>query len=59
MDPDIKSSEVIFFFGAGASISAGVPDTYTFIDQYVEFLTEKSQKDTIKKIINTLVNKYS
>jgi len=29
-----NGNDVIFFFGAGASIDAGIPDTYTFVEEF-------------------------
>ena len=28
------SSEVVFFLGAGASVHAGVPHTYAFVEEF-------------------------
>jgi hypothetical protein len=53
-DPDSKSSEVVFFLGAGASVKAGVPTTYPFVNEYIESIEEPGKKETIKKIVNTL-----
>jgi hypothetical protein len=50
----IKSSEVVFFLGAGASVKAGVPATYSFVEEYVKSIEEPAKKDTIIKIVNTL-----
>ena len=33
-----NKQDVIFFFGAGASVDAGIPDTYTFAKDFVEFI---------------------
>ena len=49
-----KSSEVVFFFGAGASVAAGVPDTYSFVQEFKENIENTGKKATIEKIINTL-----
>jgi len=49
-----KSSEVVFFLGAGASAYAGVPTTYSFVDEYVESIDESEKRETIKKIVDTL-----
>lgn len=60
MMPDIKTSEVVFFLGAGASVAAGVPDTYAFVDEYIKSIQEPTKKETIEKIVQTLKEwKYS
>ena len=51
---NIKSSEVVFFLGAGASVAAGVPDTYAFVKEYLDSLQEAEKKRTIEEIIRTL-----
>lgn len=58
--PDIKTSEVVFFLGAGASVAAGVPDTYAFVDEYIKSIQDPIKKETIEKIVQTLKEwKYS
>ncbi|MDD5530465.1 MAG: SIR2 family protein [bacterium] len=54
-----KNNSIIFFLGAGASVKAGVPDTYTFTKQFRDWLkTEDVQKwETLEKIIE-IVKKY-
>jgi hypothetical protein len=52
--PDSKSSEVVFFLGAGASVKAGVPSTYSFVNEYIKSIKEPAKKDKIKKIVKTL-----
>jgi hypothetical protein len=49
-----KSSEVVFFLGAGASVKAGVPTTYSFVNEYINSIENLGKRDTIKKIVNTL-----
>jgi hypothetical protein len=51
---ETKSSEIVFFLGAGASVAAGVPDTYSFVHNYVESIHENSKRETIEKIISIL-----
>jgi len=34
-----KKNEVIFFFGAGASVDAGISDTYTFAEKFEEHIS--------------------
>jgi len=36
-----KKNDVIFFFGAGASVDAGIPDTYSFVEAFEEYVKEK------------------
>jgi len=36
-----QKQDVIFFFGAGASVDAGVPDTYKFVEDFKLFIKEK------------------
>ncbi len=51
------SSEVIFFLGAGASVHAGVPDTFGIVEEFLEFIKEnRDQYATVKKIIEVLQN---
>jgi prefoldin subunit 5 len=54
MDHNGKSSEVIFFLGAGASVPAGVPDTYSFVQEFIDDIDEAEKKETIEKIVQTL-----
>ena len=49
-----KSSEVVFFLGAGASVAAGVPDTYSFVKEYLDSLQGMKKKRTIEEIIKKL-----
>lgn len=48
-----SSTEVAFFFGAGASIAAGVPDTFSFVDAFVQFL-DSSDKKPLEHLIEIL-----
>jgi len=52
--PDPKSSEVVFFLGAGASVAAGVPDTGSFVKEFRKSIQDTAKKATIDKIITTL-----
>ena len=36
-----KEQDVIFFFGAGASVDAGIPDTYKFVEDFKHFIKKK------------------
>lgn len=38
-----KEQDVIFFFGAGASVDAGIPDTCKFVEDFKRFTKEKSR----------------
>ena len=49
-----ESSEVVFFLGAGASVKAGVPTTFSFVNEYIESIKDSSKRETIKKIVETL-----
>lgn len=50
----MNSSKVVFFFGAGASVAAGVPDTNTFVTDYLKKIRGTNKETTVKKIIDTL-----
>lgn len=54
MDYNIQSSQVIFFLGAGASVAADVPDTYSFVKKFRDNIGDNAKKETIEKIIQTL-----
>ena len=54
MTIDIKPSEVVFFLGAGASVHAGVPDTYSFVDKFINNIEDTWKRQTIEKIVQTL-----
>lgn len=56
MNTIIEPSEVVFFLGAGASVHAGVPDTFSFVKKYIEELHDPDKKKTIKKIAEVLEN---
>ena len=49
-----KSSEIVFFLGAGASVAAGVPDTYSFVQEYLGSIHRMDKKRTIEEIVRTL-----
>jgi len=53
-EPKETSSEVVFFLGAGASVFAGVPDTYTFVKEFKDYLNENERK-TIEFIESKLI----
>lgn len=54
MDDNAKSSEVMFFLGAGASVAADVPDTHSFVKEFIDNINEYDKKETIEKIIQKL-----
>ncbi|MFA4955445.1 MAG: SIR2 family protein [Candidatus Methanoperedens sp.] len=54
MDDNTKSSEVMFFLGAGASVAADVPDTYSFVKEFIDNINENDKKETIGKIVQKL-----
>ena len=54
MKDNIKSSQVVFFLGAGASVAAKVPDTHSFVKEFIESIGEPDKKKTIKKVVSTL-----
>ena len=49
-----SSSEVIFLLGAGASVKAGVPDTFRFVKEFQQNITNAEEKQAVNKIIETL-----
>lgn len=59
---DKNTSQVVFFLGAGASVNAGVPDTYAFVNEFINSIpmnpygknVEPQKKTTIKKIVQIL-----
>ena len=51
---EAKSSEFVFFLGAGASVAAGVPDTYSFVRKFVDSIHNDDKRETIEKIIEIL-----
>ncbi len=54
MDHTVKSSEVVFLLGAGGSVAAGVPDTYSFVREFIDNIDGHDKKETIEKIVQTL-----
>ena len=58
-----QSSQVIFLLGAGASKNAGIPTTYDFVTQFINYIeesTELNSKDKYhkKKLINSIVETW-
>lgn len=47
-------SQVVFFLGAGASVKAGVPDTFRFVEEFRQSVTNNEDSKTIGKIVETL-----
>ena len=56
MNTETRSSQVIFFLGAGASVAAGVPTTYDFVDQFIDHLgiSDPGRRSKIKEIVDIL-----
>ena len=54
MNYNIQSSQVMFFLGAGASVAADVPDTFSFVKEFRDSIGDAAKKETIEKIIQTL-----
>lgn len=48
----------MFFLGAGASIEAGVPDTYSFVEEFIKSIQDRDKKEKIETIINKLKGRY-
>ncbi|MFB3888171.1 MAG: hypothetical protein ACE14S_01660 [Candidatus Bathyarchaeia archaeon] len=49
------SQDIVFFLGAGASVKAGVPDTFGLVDSFKESLTKNpDQLKAVVKIIEIL-----
>lgn len=48
------TSQVVFLLGAGASIKAGVPDTFKFVEQFRSYVININDKKTIEKIVDVL-----
>ena len=57
MEYNLQPSEVMFFFGAGASVAAGVPDTNSFVEEYINSIRDPDKKETIEKIVEILKGK--
>jgi hypothetical protein len=41
---EVNKQEIIFFLGAGASVDAGIPDTYKFVTQFRDYVEETAQE---------------
>ncbi len=54
MSDNRQTSQVVFFFGAGASIAAGVPDTHVFVREFKESIHDSARRKTVERIIETL-----
>jgi len=58
MDDENEKQPLIFFFGAGASVDADIPSTYRFVDDFLSYLSEVTQReewdDLIVRLIETL-----
>lgn len=53
---EIVKQGVVFFFGAGASIDAGIPDTYEFVTQFKQYVEEKARElsNSLSEILEVL-----
>lgn len=48
-------SDILFFLGAGASVGAGVPDTFGLVDKFKELIKSDEKKyNTVEKIVSIL-----
>ena len=56
MTTDKQSSQIIFFLGAGASVAADVPDTYSFVKEFIHSIRDRDKRRTIEKIVQILRN---
>jgi len=56
-DPQ-KTQPIIFFFGAGASVDAGIPDTYKFVDDFKAKLESFTDTDASlrKELLFSILN---
>jgi len=54
MNSKTNSSELVFLLGAGASVKAGVPDTFRFVSDFEDSLTNEGNKRLVRKIVETL-----
>jgi len=54
MDNTSASSQVVFLLGAGASVKAGVPDTFRFVEEFRQSIINNEDRKTIDRIIETL-----
>ena len=53
-EPDFIKHDTIFFFGAGASVDAGIPDTYRFVDDFLNDVEEKNP--TLFSSLNEIIS---
>ncbi|MFC2019893.1 SIR2 family protein [Chloroflexota bacterium] len=49
-----SSPELVFLLGAGASVKAGVPDTFRFVKEFQQSISDSQTRKTIDKIISKL-----
>jgi NAD-dependent SIR2 family protein deacetylase len=40
-----QRQDVVFFFGAGASVDAGIPDTYEFVEDFKNYIQPKASDE--------------
>lgn len=51
---EIHHRDIVFLLGAGASVEAKVPNTYSFVSQFVDSVKDNEEKEVITLIINEL-----
>lgn len=52
-----REPRILFFLGAGASVAAGVPETFQLVDEFLKDLEEKKKKwepDLVRKMLEIL-----
>ena len=54
MDSKMNPYDVVFFLGAGSSVKAGVPDTFKFVKDFEDSLTNDENKQLVRKIVDIL-----
>jgi len=47
-------TDVVFLLGAGASVPAGVPDTYAFVNEFQEHIRGKGEEQTLEGVMSIL-----
>ena len=53
-----KASEIVFFLGAGASVKAEVPDTFSMIEKFKERISSKPQSLTVFNKVMTVLKEW-
>lgn len=52
----IDHRDIVFLLGAGASVEAKIPSTYSFVGQFVDSVKDDQEKKAITSIVNELKN---